>query len=177
MRKWVFKHVFNNVGPATLNLLALYSGLIEWPDKKIVILDLDGSIADDEPRQFHLFKGEHKDWKSYYAEICSDKPIDIVYRWVKELAKECTIVVITGRPDTYQFETVAWLKKHDVPYDLIFMRPSNSRIPDYTIKKAFLDFMPREKVWMAIDDRPNVIAMFREEGVRVIPVRGDCAPF
>lgn len=164
------------VGECVINRLALQAGMIQWPDKPIVILDIDGTVADGTAREIYL-KGECKDWKTYYSLLAEDTPIDFVIRWAQELAKDHMIVVVSGRPDTYQFGTMEWLRKYKVPFDLVLMRPGNLKSPDYEIKKSFLDLMPKSQVKLVIDDRPNVIFMWKSQGLYTIPVRGDIEPF
>lgn len=164
------------VGEVIINRLALQAGMIQWPDRKIVIVDVDGTVACGMHREDHL-RGERKDWKTYYSKLQYDSPIDIVVRWVRELAKEYTIVIVSGRPDTYQFGTVEWLRKYDIPFDYIFMRPGNLKSPDTEIKKNFLDLMPKDRIFMVLDDRPSVVQMWKSQGLFTIPVRGDIEPF
>lgn len=164
------------IGKAVIHRMALFSGLIQWPEKKIIVVDVDGTIACGKHREGHL-EGERKDWKTYYSLLSDDGPIDIVIRWVQELAKEYTICIVSGRPDTYQFETIAWLDKQQVPYDYIFMRPGNQKNPDTEIKQAVLDHLPKERIEFVLDDRPSVVEMWRKNDLTVYPVRGACEAF
>lgn len=165
------------VGKAIIHRMALFNGLVQFTDKPIVIVDVDGTVACGKHREHFLEGPGKKDWKSYYALLSDDSPIDLVVRWVRELAKENTICIVSGRPDTYQFETTAWLEKHDVPYDYIFMRPGNMKNPDTEIKKSILDHLPKEKIAFVLDDRPSVCRMWQENGLTVYPVRGACEEF
>ena len=164
------------VGRAVIWRMALQAGLIPWSDLPIILCDIDGTLANGEHREHHL-KGEKKDWKSYYAELSGDSPIDLVVRWVRELSQDHTICLVSGRPDTYQRETLVWLIDNGIPYDYLFMRSGGDKRPDTEVKKQILDGLPKEKIKFVIDDRPRVIRMWRENGLTVYPVRGACEDF
>lgn len=165
------------IGKAIIHHMALRAGLIPWGERKICIVDIDGTLSDGKHRE-HFVEGEgKKDWKTYYSLLHLDTPIDLVVRWVRELKEEYTICIVSGRPDTYQFETLRWLDQHQIPYDYIFMRPGNQKNPDTEVKQAILDLMPKEKIHQVIDDRPSVVRMWKANNLRVIPVRGQCEEF
>lgn len=165
------------VGRAVIDRMALQNGLIEWGDRAIALCDIDGTLADGSHRE-HLVRGETKDWNGYYALLHEDKPIDAVVRWVRELYKEHTVCLVSGRPDTYQVKTMIWLMENGIQYHWLFMRPGGDKRPDVQIKGDFLKHLPKDKIAFAIDDRPCVIReVWRANGVRVIPVRGECEEF
>ena len=167
------------VGKAIIHKMALNNNKIKWGNKNIVIVDLDGTLCDDSYRESFLHKEDGtKEWNKYFSMMETDTPVDIVYRWVKELSKDYTIVIMTGRPDNYQFETLRWLQKYEIPYNYIFMRASSDKRPDVLVKNDILSKLPRERIYMALDDRPSVInEVWRKNGIKVIPVRGDIEPF
>lgn len=170
------------VGPAIIYRLALQNGMIPWDDEPIAIVDLDGTLADGTHRE-HLVRNADdlpnfkKDWVKYYSLLRYDKPYDVVVQWVQELAKDHTICIVSGRPDTYQLGTIWWLENYQIPFDYIFMRRGNDKREDSIVKKEILDLLPKEKIDFAIDDRPRVIRMWRENGVKVFPVRGAVEEF
>jgi len=167
----------NGVGKAVIHRMALQNGLIEWGERPIVLCDIDGTLADGRHRE-HFVHGEKKDWDSYYSLLEHDSPIDLVVRWVRELYKDHTVCLVSGRPDTHQLKTFIWLMQNEIPYHWIFMRPGGDKRPDVQIKSDILKHLPKEKIAFAIDDRPCVIReVWRANGVRVIPVRGDCEDF
>jgi predicted kinase len=167
----------NGVGRAVIYRMALQNGMIDWGDRPIVLCDIDGTLADGRHRE-HLVQGEKKDWAGYYALLENDSPIDLVVRWVRELYKDHTVCLVSGRPDTYQLKTMIWLMLNSIPYHWIFMRSGGDKRPDVQVKGDFLKHLPKEKIAFAIDDRPCVIReVWRANGVRVIPVRGECEEF
>lgn len=163
------------IGKAIILRMAAKAGLIDWGSKDIAIVDVDGTIASGTHREHHLVG--KKNWDAYFSEMDKDEPIDFVINWVKELAKDYTICIVSGRPDTYQFETMHWLWHHNVPYDYIFMRPGNSKEDDTVVKKNILDMLPKDKIKIVLDDRPKVVRMWKEQGLFCIPVRGAIEEF
>lgn len=165
------------VGEAVINRMALNAGLIDFGNKPIILCDLDGTICDEEHRRYHL-NGDKKSWNDYFSLLSEDKPVDFVIKWVKELAKDHTIALVSGRPDTYQFETLTWLRNHEVPFDYIFMRPGSDKRSDVEIKTDILNKIPKHLINFCLDDRPVVIReVWRKNGVKVYPVQGSCKEF
>jgi len=165
------------IGKAVIHGMALNAGMINFGNKPIVICDLDGTLCDGTHRE-HFLQSEKKNWYAYFLAMGDDSPIDFVIQWVKELAKDYTICIVSGRPDTYQTLTISWLDKYAIPYDYLFMRRGSDSRPDVNVKSDILAKMPKEQIFLAIDDRPIVIRdCWRKNGVKVIPVRGECDNF
>lgn len=55
--------------------------------------------------------------------------------------------------------------------------PKADRRDDTVVKKEILDLLPKERIAFVIDDRPRVVRMWKENGLRVIPVAGQCEEF
>ena len=166
-----------SVGPAVIYRLALWNRLIEWGEKPIVLCDIDGTLADGKHRE-HFTRGAQKNWDTYYSLLHLDQPIHSVIRAVHYLKEDHTVCLVSGRPDTYQRETIQWLKEHNVPWDYLFMRSGSDKREDSIIKKEILDHLPKERIDLVMDDRPRVIRMWRENGLKVYAARGeDCEDF
>jgi predicted kinase len=166
-----------SVGRAVIDRMALQNGMIEWGDKPLLLCDIDGTLSDGSHRE-HLVQGENKDWPAYFAKMFEDGPNSEIIRKVNDLYPTHTVCLVSGRPDTYQRETMLWLIKQGVPYHWLFMRPGSDRRPDVQIKAEFLKHMPKDKIALVIDDRPVVCRMWEENGLTVEWVRGrDCLEF
>jgi predicted kinase len=164
------------VGKAIIHRMALDAGMIPFGEKQIILVDLDGTLCDGSHRE-HFLQSEKKNWYAYFLEMGNDAPIEFVIQWVKELAKDYTICIVSGRPDTYQNLTISWLDKYAVPYDYLFMRRGNDSRPDTETKFDILAKLPKEQIFFSIDDRPCIIDLWRKNGVKVIPARGECEDF
>jgi predicted kinase len=166
-----------SVGRAVIDRMALQNGMIDWGDKPILLVDIDGTISCGDAR-VHRVTGEKKDWTTYFSLLSEDTPVEWVIEKVKSHRPTHTICLCSGRPDTYQRETLAWLGKHEVPFDWIFMRPGSDKRSDVDIKSGFLKFIPKERVSLVLDDRPSVCRYWESEGLNVEWVRGrDCPEF
>jgi hypothetical protein len=154
----------------------LQAGRIVWPERLLVLVDLDGTLTNPEER-LHYVKLGKKNWEKFFAEVDRDPPVEAVTKWVRELAKEFTIVLVSGRPiDKAGAKTLWWLRHHRVPYEHLFMRRGGDRRPDTETKseilRDLLRVMPKANIFFAIDDRPSVVEqVWRKNGIRVFPVR------
>ena len=73
----------------------------------IVIVDMDGTLADVGHR-LHYIRGRGKpNWKRFFEEQRHDLPKKDILKQVCDLAKAHEIVIVTGRPDKYLDETMA----------------------------------------------------------------------
>jgi hydroxymethylpyrimidine pyrophosphatase-like HAD family hydrolase len=166
------------VGRAVINNMALHAGLIRWDydqleGGKIVIVDIDGTVADLTHR-LPFIKGPTKDWKTSNAMVKDDEPFKIVIEWVRQIYRSGHVVVfVSGRSTECAIETEEWLLKYGIPYDYLFMRNGGDYRDDTIVKQAILDRMPKDRIEFVIDDRPSVVEMWRANGIKVYPVHQD----
>lgn len=138
--------------------------------QKCYISDLDGTACDINHRLKYV-TGNRKDWLSFNEAIPQDKPnqgvIDTINSWYE--TDKC-VVLCSGRTDDTYTDTVEWLAKYGVNYDYLFMRKSGDYRKDSIIKEEFL-FMMRDtyRMWpeFVLDDRPQVVEMWRKHGIMV----------
>ncbi len=138
--------------------------------KDTVIVDIDGTLANVQHRLHHLKGPGKKNWKKFFREMSADEPVEVVVKWVNALTPEYRTILITGRPEEYRRETEAWLERHGIQYDKLFMRRDGDHRPDTVVKQELLDRVGRERVAFVIEDRPPVCDMYRRCGVRVFQV-------
>jgi uncharacterized HAD superfamily protein len=143
-------------------------------EKPIVIVDMDGTLADVGHR-LHYIRGKGKpNWKKFFSEQRHDLPIKAILKQVCELAGDHEIVIVTGRPKQYFHETQQWLRKYKVPYSRLYMRPKGDHRPDFLVKKDILKKdIGAQRVVMVLEDRPRVCEMYRQAGLKVIEVPSD----
>ena len=136
--------------------------------KKDIICDIDGTLCDLTHRLKYVKGVEKKDWKSFFENISKDKPRQEVIDKLWKMSKKCTINLVSGRPDTYRDATVTWLKENDVPYQFLLMRRADDKRDDTEVKRDFLNrYFRKDNIELVIDDRPRVIRMWQEEGLKV----------
>lgn len=132
------------------------------------VFDLDGTLANCEHRK-HLIDGTDDGWRAFFAACLNDKPIQHVIDLLKTLAAAGhRIEIWSGRSDEVIIETKLWLVRHDIdPTLLTKMRPADEQCQDDYLKLQFL----RQSVYeggvpdMVFDDRDQVVAMWRREGI------------
>ena len=161
-----------SVGHDVILKMVARSGIMKWPDKPIVLVDIDGTLADGSHRE-HFVKQDPKDWDNYFNEQEKDKPIVHIFKWVAELSKDHTIVIVSGRGAEREMSTRRWFNKIWMPNPLfpelevpsfdiftMFFRDKGDRRPDNQVKKEFLKLLPTRPV-LIIDDRPVVVRMWK----------------
>ena len=144
--------------------------------KKTVIFDLDGTLALIDKRRAISAKDNGKiNWKTFFApeNISLDEPNVPVIEMAKMLkAQGHSVVIFSGRDSISRKETINWLDKHLVPFDVLKMRPQGTFTPDDVLKQNWLDqlFPDRSDVLCIFDDRDKVVKMWRDNGISCFQV-------
>ncbi len=141
--------------------------------KKCILVDVDGTIADNGQRQ-HWVQSKPKNWKAYNATMIDDKPIMNVINTIHALKAHLgyAIVIVSARDGQFLETTSKWLNMHDVQYDQIYMRATQDYRDDAIVKSELLDQILAEG-WdphIVFDDRNKVVAMWRERGLQCFHV-------
>jgi hypothetical protein len=128
-------------------------------------------LSDAAGRQ-HFLDGSSgsKDWRAFFAASANDPLIEDVHCLLSLLDPSLTIVLLTARPTTVQEQTLAWLERYGVRWDLLIMRPERQYQPAVTFKGAMIQARRAGGLDLRIafeDDRRNV-AMFRAAGVACV---------
>ena len=149
---------------------------------KTVIFDLDGTLALIDDRRAISTKDNGKmDWDTFFdpANIQLDKPNWPVILMAQTLKKAGhRIVIFSGRSKATKDATKDWLKKFDVPFNVLKMRPTGKDfkfMPDDDLKKKwFNDLFPTQDhiddVVCVFDDRQKVVDMWRDMGLTCMQV-------
>ncbi|MEU3922339.1 AAA family ATPase, partial [Streptomyces sp. NPDC029004] len=72
------------------------------------------------------------------------------------------IVLLSGRGEEHRERTVAWLRRHEVPYDELWMRAAGDGRRDDVVKAELFDRHVRHRfaVRVSLDDRDRVVAVW-----------------
>ena len=135
----------------------------------VVVCDLDGTLCDISHR-LHFAQSEPKDWGSFFAGVPQDTLRLDVLNAVDEVrtTHQAWLVLVSARPETYRMETEEWLAKHQIKYTTLIMRPAHDKRPDTEVKAEMYDkYLKALNIVKVFDDRPRVIAMWREKGLDV----------
>ncbi len=133
---------------------------------KIVIFDIDGTLSNCEHRQ-HFLEAEPKDWENFFKSAEHDEPIEPMHGLLTMLKAtgNIDIVLCTGRAERMRSTTLKWLEDHEVVFDALHMRPDSDRRSDALVKKEMIQIIGRERIWFVVDDRTQVVQMWRKEGL------------
>ena len=129
-----------------------------------VIVDVDGVISDGSNRQ-HL--AQSRRWDEFFAGCPHDPPLEAAVALVNALSASITVVLLTARPWHLLNDTVAWLKAHQVRWDLLILRPPNSGVRSRAYKAAEVDNLRRHgfDLLCALEDDPRNVEMYAEAAV------------
>lgn len=148
--------------------------------KKIILCDIDGTIADNTHRQGYL-KNKPKNWKAYNQNMHLDKPIEEVIWLISELynrsSSENIIVFVTGREQVLEQITKDWLyticRDFGFKYDNLYMRKEKDYRDDAIVKYELWqqikeDYKDIGTPYLVLDDRDKVVKMWRENGLKCL---------
>ena len=131
-----------------------------------VVFDIDGVLSDAASRQ-HYLESDRRDWEGFF-DACGDDPlIEEVARLLELLDPALGIVMLTGRPVRVQPQTVAWLDRYQLRWDVLIMRDSG----DYTAARDFKRTTVSDlrlygfDLRLAFEDDRRNLEMFRGEGI------------
>ena len=140
---------------------------------KIVIFDLDGTLALIDKRRDLATKSGKMDWDVFFNpdNIDLDIPNDAVVQVAKLLSTTHSIWILSGRSDVTADATFNWLEDNAVPFHNIKMRPQKHLyMADNDLKQMWLDDIGVDNVAMVFDDRNQVVDMWRKNGLTCFQV-------
>ena len=130
---------------------------------------MDGVLSDAGTRQHFIERGR-RDWHAFF-EACGEDPlIEDVARLMDLLDDELRIVLLTGRPLRVQPQTLAWLERYKLRWDVLIMR----HVGDYSAAREFKQDTVYDlrtagfDLQLAFEDDRRNLEMFRAEGVPCI---------
>ena len=147
--------------------------------KSIVIFDLDGTLAlIDLRREISIGDDGKRDWDVFFDPkmISLDDPNIPVVEMARLFRNNgFFIVILSGRSKATKDATKDWLKKHDVPFNILKMIPTSKKwhfMKDSDLKKHWLDdlFPDKDQIFAVFDDRNQVVDMWRDNGLTTFQV-------
>ena len=163
--------------------------------KKKIIFDLDGTLAIINKRRLKAgaLDGDKPDltkinWDIFFDPdnvFNLDRPNEPVVKLAQMFfSNNYKIIIFSGRNDRCYDATKNWLKKYEVPYHLLVLRPDKFKnanypiakgnpatekmrsMPDKILKKEMLDkFVDINDVFLVIEDRKMIVNMWRKLGL------------
>jgi phosphoglycolate phosphatase-like HAD superfamily hydrolase len=131
-----------------------------------VVVDIDGVLSDAVSRQ-HYLEAPQRNWNAFF-EACGDDPVIEEMKVLLDLLDpELRIVLLTARPERVHHLTEAWLRRYEIRWDLLIMRPWG----DYELARDFKELTLWElrsagfELRLAFEDDRRNVEMFRAEGI------------
>ena len=128
--------------------------------KDAIIIDVDGTLATMKNRSpYDWSKVKNDGLRSHIRTMAT------VYS-----AAGYSIIIVTGRDGSAECDTREWLIDYDIPFDEFYIRPEGDNRKDYIIKQEIYEDYIKDNynVMLVVDDRPQVIRMWRRLGIPVI---------
>ena len=86
-----------------------------------VVFDMDGVLSDASSRQ-HYLEFPRRDWEAFFAACGEDELVDEVARLLECLDPDLRIILLTARPMRVQRQTLGWLDRYKLRWDVLIMR-------------------------------------------------------
>jgi phosphoglycolate phosphatase-like HAD superfamily hydrolase len=131
-----------------------------------VVFDMDGVLSDAATRQ-HYIEGPRQDWHRFFEACGEDLPVAEVATLLHLLDPALQVVLLTARPSRVQPQTLAWLERYGLRWDLLIMRDYG----DYSAAREFKQYSVFElrqygfELQLAFEDDRRNLAMFHREGI------------
>jgi hypothetical protein len=125
-------------------------------------------------RLHHVKDGNHN-WDQFFLDCVSDTPIKDIIELVGILEFGHTIIFVSDRGSQVRQETLSWIETH-IPFsiddDQLLMRAEGDFRPDHEIKLELIGNagIKPENIFLALDDRDQVVQMWRKNGIRCLQV-------
>lgn len=131
-----------------------------------VVFDMDGVLSDASRRQHYLDR-PFRDWEAFFQACGDDDLIAEVARLLDVIDSSLQVVLLTARPMRVQRQTLAWLGRYQLRWDLLIMR-------DFGDYEASRDFKRRSveelrafgfELLLGFEDDVRNVEMFHSEGI------------
>ena len=100
---------------------------------RAVIFDMDGVLSDAAGRQHYVTGPGRRDWDAFF-EACGEDPlVEETATLLHLLDPALAIILLTARPLRVQRETLSWLARYGLRWDVLIMRPFG----DYSLAAEF----------------------------------------
>ena len=131
-----------------------------------VIFDMDGVLSDASQRQ-HFLEGTLQYWEKFFQACGEDEPIVEALEMINLLDPALVVILLTARPYRVQPQTLDWLQRHPVRWDLLIMRDEDDWSSSHTFKRTEAKELAKRgfEIRLAVDDDPRNVAMYRDADI------------
>lgn len=127
---------------------------------RAIVCDIDGTLA-------HMGERSPYDWHRVGEDTLDQVIIDLLRHF-----NDRVIILVSGRDESCRAETADWLAANKVPFQHLYMRQTGDNRKDVVIKKELHEAHIKGKfqVDFVLDDRNQVVKMWREQGLKCLQV-------
>ncbi len=137
-----------------------------------VIMDIDGTIADESDRRAKATENGKINWDEYFdpKRLSLDKPVKEARKVLNELSRMgVKIIYVSSRPESLRKATLEWLKKNGFPEGKLYLRRKFERTLDF--KKRVCKYLAKKyRVIAAVGDREKDIVAYKYAGLKAYKV-------
>jgi hypothetical protein len=136
------------------------------PAGPAVVFDIDGVLSDAAGRQ-HFLESGRRDWASFFAACGDDPVIEEIARLLELLDSSLAVILLTGRPHGVHPQTMAWLDRYGLRWDLLVMRARGDHAQVTAYKRDAVDDLRAHgfDLRLAFEDDPSNHAMYVAAGI------------
>lgn len=140
-----------------------------------VIFDFDNTLCDVSSIWHMVAEGVRtRNFDDYHEASRKCPPIPTTL-WAlrKATAEGYHVFVVTARQEKYRHTTIEWMSNHVLSCDAVFMRKDGDFRDDVTVKRELLQEIQKDfRVIHAWEDRPEIVELWKTEGIPVTVVPG-----
>ncbi len=164
-KEYARKGSFKQQDPAYYPPLNQVVPKVEYdPDlEDCVVCDIDGTVA------LHVARTPFEFEK---CDTDAPNPSVVGLMHILDKANGPALIFVSGREDSVRDKTEAWLDKHKLYHNGLYMRKTGDNRKDYVVKKEIYEdhIKGRYNVLFALDDRNQVVKFWREQGLTCLQV-------
>lgn len=147
----------------TLKNIKLYPYVADETKDEAWIFDMDGTLA-----LFEGLRGPYE-WSKVGGDIPNVPVLNLLL-----LLQKCgyKIIITSARDSICRQETIDWLKRHGVKFEILLMRPMEDGRKDYIVKNELFNAEIRDNynVCGVVDDRLQVCRLWHDLGLPLFRV-------
>lgn len=134
--------------------------------RDLILIDLDGTLIN-----INGIADLIPDWDAFHDASFRCPANEAVVEFVRalQLLDNREVIIVTGKPDTYQSLATEWLRYHGLMPDAILMRPKDNAMSDADLKPWLVEKHCGEgweqRVLFTLEDRDKMVNAWRARGL------------
>lgn len=140
-----------------------------------IIFDMDGTLVNVSALVQQHMKGKYRDFDKFHrGSLWAPPHVEVLQMAHDAMEAGVPIIITTARNERYREVTQAWLDKHGVEFDNLFMRGDDDFRQDVEAKADILEEINKYyDVVHAVDDRKEVLNLWQSNDIYTTAVVRD----